>query len=95
MTRDYRPFTASEDAKILASTDDIALAKALDRPVKAIYSRRFGLKSGAGQRPRQPWTQEHDKAITAPARPSDAELAQRLGRSVPAIQVRRSRLSAP
>jgi hypothetical protein len=41
------------------------------------------------------WTKQEDQAIMAPDRPRDRELARVLGRTVQAIQVRRTRLSAP
>lgn len=40
------------------------------------------------------WEQEEDRAIMAEDRPTDRELAEKLGRSVQAIQVRRTRLRA-
>lgn len=41
---------------------------------------------------KESWTSDDDSAICAENRPSDRELAKQLGRSVQAIQVRRTRL---
>jgi hypothetical protein len=39
-----------------------------------------------------PWSKNEEAAITAEARPSDRELSKKLGRSVQAIQIHRSRM---
>lgn len=65
-------------------------------PEKRTEQRRryYDNTPNAGNSSKEPWTREQDRAITEPNKPTDRELAVRLGRSVRAIQVRRTRIDA-
>ena len=54
--------------------------------------RNYAAGAAGATRIRDPWEQHEDKAILSPERPTDRELAARLGRTVQAIQIRRTRL---
>lgn len=58
----------------------------------ALQKRRYRARTGSGYEPRE-WTRSEEKAVVAHVIP-DRELAVELGRSVQAIQVKRSRLMA-
>lgn len=63
-----------------------------EHPEKAReYKRRNYAKTQGGKATGERWTPAEIRAITEDGRPSDTELAQRLGRSVMSIQVKRSR----
>lgn len=61
------------------------------RATNAAQKRRYRLRTGGGYRLSMTWTEAEDRAVLAHSIP-DRELAERIGRSVQAIHVRRSRL---
>lgn len=58
---------------------------------KTEWRRRSGSPEGRGNGSRRQWTQEEDKQVLAHSIP-DRELAVELGRTILAIQVRRSKI---
>lgn len=68
----------------------------LSHPAKRHAGKATNYRAGEGPKhhARQPWTIAECDAITASDRPTDRQLAQRIGRTVRAIQIQRSRMKA-
>jgi hypothetical protein len=59
---------------------------------RKIRAKNYARGAVHDRRSRRRWTTDEERQITAPDRPSDRELAKQLGRSVQAIQVKRTEM---
>lgn len=77
----------------MAGSYEATLRWRLKNPDKRNEQKKRNYRQTQGQqRTRRVWTEEEERQILATPRETDATLAKRIGRSVQAIQLRRSKL---
>ena len=83
-----RPWTNSE-IQLLGTKPDFDIGRLIGRPGKAVWAKRNALAIAAPESTGRRWTDEEDKVVRShPA----SEAAQKLNRTVTAVQIRARKL---